>query len=172
LKCVTCKDATSGADTCRICQKPCHTIDTCALSQSSKDQEEGFGSKVLCLRCAVAAEPKSQSCNLTLCQKFTQTVHAVRTNDCHHIEKDKGIPNNETEQVLKTKSSLSVLDFDMDVEKSFLTEPVTICEGPPHLEGNATEAMPEGKSGQQTSLATFFSGKSATHDKTTLDYIG
>jgi hypothetical protein len=86
------------------------------------------------------------------------------------IEKEKGIPNNETEQVLKTKSSLSGLDFDMDVEKSLLTEPVRSCEGP-HLEGNATEDMPAGKSGQQASLATFFSVKSATHDKTTLDYI-
>jgi hypothetical protein len=86
------------------------------------------------------------------------------------IEKEKGIPNNETEQVLKMKSSLSGLDFDMDFEKSLLTEPVRSCEGP-HLEGNATEDIPAGKSGQQTSLATFFSVKSATHDKTTLDYI-
>jgi hypothetical protein len=86
------------------------------------------------------------------------------------IEKEKGIPNNETEQVLKTKSSLSGLDLDMAVEKSLLTEPVRSSEGP-HLEVNATEDMPAGKSGQQTSLATFFSVKSATHDKTTLDYI-
>ncbi len=86
------------------------------------------------------------------------------------MEKAKGIPNNETEQVLKTKFSLSVLDSDMDVEKSLLTEPVRSCEGP-HLNGKVTKAMPAGKSGQQTLAMFFFPVKSATHDKTTLDYI-
>lgn len=53
LQCVTCSGSTSGAHSCTVCQKSCHAISSCA--SISDDQEEGFGSEVLCLGCAVKA---------------------------------------------------------------------------------------------------------------------
>lgn len=58
LICVSCKKETSGAHTCKRCQKPCHAITTCALNDENTE-EEGFGSKVLCLTCATATTGKT-----------------------------------------------------------------------------------------------------------------
>ena len=47
VKCVMCNQETSGAHSCKMCQNPCHAIATCAVLTVG-EENEGFGSKVLC----------------------------------------------------------------------------------------------------------------------------
>ncbi|KAL7077181.1 hypothetical protein ACQ4LE_003841 [Meloidogyne hapla] len=52
MLCCTCNTPTSGAHLCKICQKPCHAIEPCAISCG----EEGFGTNVICSDCFLDIE--------------------------------------------------------------------------------------------------------------------
>lgn len=55
---MSCGNTTSGAHKCRICQKPCHAIPTCSAEED--ENEEGFGTEVLCLLCAKEEKAKNE----------------------------------------------------------------------------------------------------------------
>uniref|UniRef100_A0A1I8BIJ8 DDE-1 domain-containing protein n=1 Tax=Meloidogyne hapla TaxID=6305 RepID=A0A1I8BIJ8_MELHA len=52
MLCCTCSTPTSCAHLCKICQKPCHAIEPCAISCG----EEGFGTNVICSDCFLDIE--------------------------------------------------------------------------------------------------------------------
>lgn len=46
--CITCEKATSGAHACSSCGRACHAVTPCSVTNCD---DEGFGSKVICLLC-------------------------------------------------------------------------------------------------------------------------
>jgi hypothetical protein len=51
--CVSCGKVCSGAHRCKSCKQICHQIEPCAIPDG--ENEEGFGTEVLCRHCASAA---------------------------------------------------------------------------------------------------------------------
>ena len=61
--CVSC-NLLCGSHSCKICNKPCHAIEPCCVSEMNDDDEEGFGAPVTCKSCYDKNEevpPKSTS---------------------------------------------------------------------------------------------------------------
>ena len=49
--CVTCEKE-CGSHSCRVCGGACHAIEPCCKLEKISDNDEGFGSKVLCFGCS------------------------------------------------------------------------------------------------------------------------
>ncbi|KAF7635997.1 HTH CENPB-type domain-containing protein [Meloidogyne graminicola] len=50
--CCTCNGRTSGAHICKVCEKPCHAIEPCSVSDGNK----GYGAKVICSDCFICVD--------------------------------------------------------------------------------------------------------------------
>lgn len=77
--CVTCSGPTTGAHSCRICNKPIHVI--CGVPEDG--QEEGYGCKVICFLCE--KKRKIEATRLVAHESLVkQAIKMQKTSDNRH----------------------------------------------------------------------------------------